>query len=107
MSSTYSDGKDRRASQVLPIEILGVTFTIRTDEDPDYIEGLVEELKQRLSAISSQMKIVDPLKLALVGNLLVLDELRRGNPRGTAESRDFEAENLIRDIDRKLGELGL
>lgn len=90
----------------MPIEILGVALTIRTDENPEYIQGLVAELKERLSRVSSQMKIADPLKLSLVTALLVLDELRRDDG-DTADLEDTEADSLMDDLDKRLGELGL
>lgn len=112
MSSTYSDprGSDARGktpSQVISIEILGVSFTIRTDENPEYIGGLVAELKERLAAISGQMKIVDPLKLALITNLLTLDEMHRDKNQKESISKEFEAASLLDDLDKRLGEMGL
>jgi len=107
MNSTYSEGIRKTPTQVIPIEILGVSFTIRTDEDPEYIGGLVAELKERLSGVSSQMKIVDPLKLALITNLLSLDEMHRDKNQKVSVSRDFEAASLLDNLDKRLGELGL
>lgn len=112
MSSISSDASSRGQSakaptHVIPIEILGVSFTIKTDEEPDYILGLVEELKNRLSTVSNQMRIVDPLKLSLVTALLSLDELHRDKDRKGALSREYEASSLLDDLDRRLGELGL
>jgi cell division protein ZapA (FtsZ GTPase activity inhibitor) len=107
MNSTFSEEKKKKESHVVSVEVLGVPFTIRTDENPAYIEALVQELKDRLSKVSSTMRIVDPLKLALVNSLLILDELRRKGSSEPVDARDFEAESLIDDIDRRLGELGL
>jgi cell division protein ZapA (FtsZ GTPase activity inhibitor) len=106
MSSISSSGAPV-STKVIPIEILGVSFTIRTDEEPEYIGGLVTELKERLSAISSQMKIVDPLKLAIIANLLTLDEMHRDDSQKNAVSKDFEAASLLDSLDKRLGELGL
>ncbi len=107
MSSTYSEpAAGKGSSRIVPIEILGVSLTIRTDENPEYIKGLVAEFKERLSRVSSQMKIADPLKLSLVTALLVLDELRRDDmEKGDSEER--EADSLLDDLDKRLGELGL
>ncbi|HWR11449.1 MAG TPA: cell division protein ZapA [Rectinemataceae bacterium] len=107
MNSTYSEDGRKVPSQVIPIEVLGVSFTIRTDEDPEYIGGLVSELKERLSGVSSQMKIVDPLKLALITNLLTLDEMRREDSQRASASKDSEAASLLDNLDKRLGELGL
>lgn len=107
MSSTSSEPSSSLSRSVIPIEVLGVSFTIRTDEDPAYIQGLVDELKDRLSRVSGQMKIADPLKLALVTNLLTLDEMRADHPRQSAKTGDAEAESLLESLDKRLGELGL
>ncbi|HOV93656.1 MAG TPA: cell division protein ZapA [Spirochaetales bacterium] len=108
MSSTFSNA-DKPATQTIPIEILGVSFTIRTDEDEDYIHALVSELKERLSKVSGQMKVVDPLKLSLITNLLTLDEMHQksGQKEKAQVSKDYEAVNLLDSLDKRLGELGL
>ncbi len=107
MNSTYSEGMKKSVANVVPIEILGVSFTIRTDEDPAYIEGIVADLKARLSGVSGQMKIADPLKLALVTNLLTLDEMRRSERGSSPAGGESEADNLLESLDKRLGELGL
>jgi len=107
MNSTSSEGQEPRKSNVVPVEVLGVSFTIRTDEKEEYIQGLVQELKDRLSRISSQMRIADPLKLALVNSLLILDELRREPGAESESDKDMEAATLLQDLDKRLGELGL
>jgi len=107
MNSTYSEAAGKAPTRVFPIELLGVSFTVRTDEDPDYIAGLVSELKERLSNVSSQMKIVDPLKLALVTSLLTLDEMHRDSGQKALVSKEFEADSLLESLDKRLGELGL
>ena len=107
MNSTYSDGSQKPKSQVVPIEVLGVSFTIRTDEDPEYIRGLVSELKERLSGIAGRMKIADPLKLALIANLLTLDEMHRDKNQKESVSKEYEATSLLDSLDKRLGELGL
>ena len=115
MSSTSSDGSKSESAmiegtgtpRIVSVEILGVSFSIKTDDDPEYIQGLVSELKKRLSDISRQMKIVDPLKLAIITNLLTLDEMHHSKEQKQTVSRDYEASSLLQDIDKRLGELGL
>lgn len=96
-----------RAPQVVQIELLGVSFSIRTDESPDYIRSLVAELKERYARLTAGGKVVDPLKLAILTNILTLDEMRRGaDPKG-AVAREYEASTALASMDRRLGELGL
>ena len=47
-----------RAPQVVQIELLGVSFSIRTDESPDYIRSLVAELKERYARLTAGGKVV-------------------------------------------------
>lgn len=107
MNSTFFEDGKKPQTQIVPIEILGVSFTIRTDENPDYIQGLVAELKERLSGVSGQMKIVDPLKLSLITNLLTLDEMHQKSDQKAAVSKEYEAASLLDNLDKRLGELGL
>ncbi|MEN6363477.1 MAG: cell division protein ZapA [Rectinema sp.] len=107
MNSIYSEKGEDGVSHVVPIELLGVSFSIRTDENPEYIRGLVAELKARYARLSAGGKIVDPLKLAILTNILTLDEMRREvAPKGEA-GKEFEASSLLASLDRRLGDLGL
>lgn len=107
MNSTYSDENRDRIARVVPVELLGITFSVRTDESPEYIQGLVTELRDRFSRLSAGAKVADPLKLAILSNLLILDEMRRGSGRKGGTGVEFEASSLLASLDRKLGDLGL
>ncbi|MDH7483209.1 MAG: cell division protein ZapA [Spirochaetales bacterium] len=117
MSSISSD-------RSMHIELLGQTFTLRTDDSPDYIQELVAELRQRYAMISTRMHVVDPLRVAILAGLFLLDEQKKaaqpdrgrvdasrdrdaaataGNPQ---ESELNEADILAR-LDQRLEELGL
>lgn len=107
MSSTYSEHGSAGPSQLVQIDLLGVNFSIRTDESPDYIRSLVMELKERYARLTAGGKVVDPLKLAILTNILTLDEMRRGGSPKGEPSRDYEATSLLASLDKRLGELGL
>ncbi len=106
------------------IEILGQSFTIKTDDSPEYIESLVEDLKQRYARISARMSVADPLRVAILAGLFLLDDLRKtesrpmsfkskaakdkaSQPGGQLLSEDFDEDQILAKLDRKLGELGL
>lgn len=106
-SETGMQQQSQRSPQVVQIELLGASFSIRTDESPDYIRSLVAELKERYARLTAGGKVVDPLKLAILTNILTLDEMRRGAEPGGVVARDYEASTALASMDRRLGELGL
>ena len=112
------------SSHPMHIEILGQSFTIKTDDSPEYIESLVEDLKQRYARISARMSVADPLRVAILAGLFLLDDLRKtasrpmsfkgkapkdkaSQPEGQLLSEDFDEDQIFAKLDKKLGELGL
>ncbi len=116
MSSTSSE-------QHLHFEILGQSFSIKTDESPEYIQNLVGELKQRYAMISGRMNVADPLRVAILAGFFLLDENKKrrapldsqpsthaaaGGVSGTkASAADADEAHILEELDRRLGELGL
>jgi cell division protein ZapA (FtsZ GTPase activity inhibitor) len=96
------------------IELLGTSFSIQTDEDPEYIEKLVERIGRDVESLRSQTKTEDPLKLAILASIMLADEAfaqkdapEGGSPRdqhGGEENDEAEriALRLISDIDDRL-----
>jgi cell division protein ZapA (FtsZ GTPase activity inhibitor) len=101
------------------IEILGQSFSIKTDDSPDYIQSLVSELKQRYAAISTRMGVADPLRVAILAGLFLLDDLKKSKgqkPYGaevhqSASARptpsELDEEQILAQLDKRLGELGI
>lgn len=133
MSSISSD-------QRMHIEILGQSFSIKTDDSPEYVQSLVSELKQRYAVISTRMGVADPLRVAILAGLFLLDDLKKtqsqlpfgseggsrpvsagsaGKPSGNASSAarentpaqstlaGLDEEQILAQLDKRLGELGL
>jgi cell division protein ZapA (FtsZ GTPase activity inhibitor) len=102
--------------QIVHIDLLGTSFTIQTDESLDYMEEILARLRERLSTLSTQTKVSDPLKLSILANITILDELLRARTKGVEPTRegplqaraaiDDEVERvtarLIADLDRSL-----
>jgi cell division protein ZapA (FtsZ GTPase activity inhibitor) len=63
--------------QIVNIDLLGTSFTVQTDESLDYMEGLIARLRERFASLSSQTRVADPLKLSILANITILDELLR------------------------------
>jgi cell division protein ZapA len=97
------------ALQIVNIDLLGTSFTVQTDESLDYMEGLVARLRERIDGLKAATRVSDPLKLSILVNITLTDELmrERGKTSGhDAESQGEEfsrlAERLIADLDRSL-----
>jgi len=96
--------------QIVPIDFLGASFTIQTDESAEYIDALVKGLRERVDALRASTRVQDPLKLAILAGITVLDELNREKEgfgaRGAAAEDEEELSRvtarLIADLDRSL-----
>lgn len=113
------------SNQTTHIEILGQSFTLKSDDSPEYIQGLADELKQRYARISARMNVADPLRVAILAGLFLLDDVKKGagasqvrrsstpasegkqasggQPRGA----ELNEEEILAQLDKRLGELGL
>lgn len=96
-SSIYSSG--------MRIELLGTSFTIETDEEPEYLERIVRYYKERVAEIESSVSTTDPLKKAILAAILSIDELfslRDG--RGDSPEIERITEEVIRTLEESLEE---
>lgn len=57
------------------IELLGQSFTIRSDEDPEYLGDLVDYYATKLQEVRDSVDTTDPVKLAILAGLITVDEL--------------------------------
>ena len=90
------------------IDLLGTSFTIETDESPEYLERIVAYYRERIREIESSVSTTDPLKKAILAAILSIDELftvkEEQLPAGEAEEFSQIAERLIRTLDETLAE---
>jgi hypothetical protein len=97
---------------VFNVDLLGPVFTIQTDESLDYMQSLILRLRERLGSLKGSTRVSDPLRLSVLLNITLMDELQRQKERflegGVAiddgETEDFAviAARLIADLDRSL-----
>ncbi len=97
---------------VFNVDLLGPTFSIQTDESLDYMQSLVLRLRERIGSLKGSTRVSDPLRLSILLNITLMDELQRARDRGSgeaplskaAEDEEFEAiaARLIADLDRSL-----
>ncbi len=85
------------------VSFLGSTFTIQSRYDPRYLDEVISCLKEKIREIQASSGAKDPLKIALLAALNVVDELLR---KRDEDSREIEqlTERLIERIDRSLVE---
>ena len=95
------------AEHLTHVELLGTSFTIRSEEDPAYLNEVMTYYRERLEATAALVSWSDPLKVSIVAALNVVDELfkeRMINGTVTEEARKTGevASRLIGQIDRAL-----
>ena len=90
--------------RVIPIDIHGQRYPIRSTLDPEYVVRLATYVDQKMRAASDSTPTGDSLRLAVLAALNIADELFRC--REANEDRDGRlaerAEELERLLDRVL-----
>lgn len=69
----------------MKIELLGTSFTIQTDEDPAYLERVVDYYRKKVFEIQSGVRNADALKVAILSGMLAVDELFKEQNRSALE----------------------
>jgi cell division protein ZapA len=79
------------------VKIFGETFTIRANEDPDYIVKIAEYVDKKMQEVTSKMTTPSPTKAAILGALNIADELFK-----TRELIKERVSSIIKNIDEAL-----
>jgi len=74
------------------IHLLGTSFTIKTNENPEYVQQLVHKVEKRFEQIRRSMGVTDPLRTAIISSILTVDELQR------LQQQSVEAESVTMDL---------
>ncbi len=101
--------------RTLRIEVLGSSFTIQTDETPEYLREVVARFTRKTDEVRAASRVQDPLKVAVLAGLYLVDELERakagakpdpgsGSARETAEAIEAEADRLALRLLQRLDE---
>jgi cell division protein ZapA (FtsZ GTPase activity inhibitor) len=99
--------------ETVRVELLGASFSIQTDESKEYLDAVLEQLRAKVAEVKESSRVDDPLKLAILVGIYLVDELKRARAdRGPREELDAErgdelgaiAERLIARIDDSLRE---
>jgi len=91
-------------TNVIPIEIQGQRYPIRTALEPEYVARLAAFVEDRIKAASDSTPAGDPLRLAVLAALNIADELFRCREATERQAGDVaqRAEALERLLDRVL-----
>jgi len=88
------------------IELLGQSFTIRSDEDPEYLGDLVDYYATKLQEVRDSVDTTDPVKLAILAGLITVDELFQAREDAgmatTAPEREPEEQQELERITERL-----
>lgn len=88
------------------IELLGTSLTIRSREDQAYFNRILWYLEKKVEETKQRTNIVDPIKIAILTNVYIIDELLREKSRNGRDSAlDGESEEMERLTLRMISEI--
>ncbi len=90
-----------RATTATEVEIFGALYHVRGDKDPEYLQGLADEVDQKMREIAQQVSTVDTGKIAILAALNLTDELFQC--RKNQEGDRGEVEEKIQELAGRLG----
>lgn len=88
----------------ISINLLGTSFTIQVDEDPEYIKQIISYLEERINKTRNAFPKQEPLKISLLACIFLIDELFRERNHSKEEQQNASAvaESLIDRLDSVL-----
>jgi cell division protein ZapA len=86
--------------RVIPVEIHGQRYPIRSTLDPEYVARLAAYVDQKLRAAADATPSSDSLRLAVLTALNIADELFRC--RDVTDARDGELAERAGELERLL-----
>ena len=85
---------------VIPVEIHGQRYPIRTTLDPEYVARLAAYVDEKLRAAGDAMQGSDPLRVAVLTALNIADELFRC--RDTTDATTGELAERAGELEKML-----
>mgnify|MGYP006310964687 CR=1 FL=1 len=94
------------------ISLLGTSFTVQADEDPEYVTRLVKYLENKTEEVERTISVKDPLRISILTGLMIADELFKEKQKDSSPDYDTtdDAEmtkltrEMIERLDRSLEE---
>ena len=85
---------------VIPVEIRGQRYPIRSSLDPEYVSRLALYVEEKMGAAADSTPTGDPLRLAVLAALNIADELFRC--RDVNQERDGALAERAGELERLL-----
>lgn len=84
----------------MQIELLGTSFRVQTDEDPEYFREVVEHFRAKVAEIERSVTTSDPLKIAILAGILASDDFLKLN--GARRREESEARRITASMIHEL-----
>ena len=88
------------SGRIVPVDIQGQRYPIRTSLDPEYVSRLAAFVDERMRAAADSTPTGDSLRLAVLAALNIADELFRC--RDGARARDGQIAERTEELERLL-----
>lgn len=82
------------SSDLFNIKALGTSFKIQVDENPEYMEEVLDYLEKVILKVESTTGMKDPLKIAILASVYLIDELYKERKSGGNQSVENEVSEL-------------
>jgi len=91
-------------SKVVQVDIHGQRYAVRSDLDPQYINDLALFLDDRMQSAARELSSADPLRIAVIAALNIVDELHRAraDSAGSEQRMRVRAQEIERLVDAVL-----
>jgi len=90
-----------KATTATEVEIFGALYHVRGEKDPEYLQGLADEVDQKMREIAQQVSTVDTGKIAILAALNLTDELFQC--RKHQDGDRVEIQEKIEELTGRLG----
>jgi cell division protein ZapA (FtsZ GTPase activity inhibitor) len=85
------------------VNILGTSFAVRADEDPEYVTSLVRYISEKVDEIGKNSPVKDPLRQSILAAMLITDELfKERKLRGESHEVAEITNRIIKVLDQSL-----
>lgn len=88
-------------SSLQKIRLLGSSFSLKVDEDPEYFQKIINTIEKKISSLESTMSEKDPLRIALLSCILLTDDLFKEQDKkkqGLSQEVADEVEQMTLEI---------
>lgn len=83
------------AKHLAQVDILGSSFTIKSDESTEHLAEIIEHFSSRIAEARRAMPQADSLRVAIVSGLNIADELFKARKENAETVRDAHAAGEI------------